>query len=47
MPPDLSRGFYWGILLLLLLPPVMIATLAGIIVYHARKNRRSLQDIAG
>jgi hypothetical protein len=41
MPPDLSKGFYWGILLLLLLPPVMILSFAGFIVYRVRKVRRA------
>lgn len=40
--PDLARGFYWGIVVLLTLPPVMILALAGLIAFHVKKNRRLL-----
>lgn len=46
MPADLSKGFYWGILLLLLLPPLMILSFVGFIAYHVKKARRSLQSPA-
>jgi hypothetical protein len=38
--PGLARGFYWGVLLLLLLPPLLIGSFAGWIAYTVRKNRR-------
>jgi hypothetical protein len=40
--PDLARGFTWGVLILLLLPFVLMASLVGLIVYHIRKNKVSL-----
>jgi hypothetical protein len=46
MGPDLTRGFYWGVMLLILLPPVMILGFVGVIAYHARKHRRLQQDPA-
>jgi hypothetical protein len=37
---DLARGFYWGVLLLLLLPFVLAAGFVGLVVYHVRKHKR-------
>ena len=36
---NLVKGFFWGILLLLLLPFLLMGTLVGLIVYHTRKHR--------
>jgi len=36
---DLSRGFYWGIMLLLLLPFAIISVLAGLIIHHTRRSK--------
>ncbi|MBI2119768.1 MAG: hypothetical protein HYT97_09130 [Elusimicrobia bacterium] len=35
---DLQKGFYWGILLLLLLPVVLIGTIGTAIIYSSRKK---------
>jgi hypothetical protein len=40
--PDLARGLFWGVVVLLVLPPTLILSFAGVIVYNVRKNRRSL-----
>lgn len=42
--PDMVRGFTWGVILLLLLPPVMILSFVGMIFFHVRRNRRLLPD---
>lgn len=38
--PDLAKGFYWGVLLLLVLPPAMVLGLALLIARHSRRARR-------
>jgi hypothetical protein len=35
----LARGFYWGVVFLLTLPFTLFGVLAGLVVYHSRKNR--------
>ncbi|OGR57072.1 MAG: hypothetical protein A3I11_06775 [Elusimicrobia bacterium RIFCSPLOWO2_02_FULL_39_32] len=35
---DLQKGFYWGILLLLLLPVALIGTIGTAIIYSSRKK---------
>jgi len=37
-----NRGFFWAILLLLVLPFALMGALVGLIVFHIRKNRRIL-----
>lgn len=39
--PDMVKGFYWGILLLLSAPFVLMGGLAGLIAYHIKKNKTS------
>jgi len=34
----MAKGFYWGILLLLALPFVLLGSFVGYIVYHTRKK---------
>lgn len=36
---DLSRGLYWGVVLLLLLPFCLLTGLIGLVAYHIRRNR--------
>lgn len=40
--PDLARGLFWGVVVLLVLPPTLILSFAGFIAYNVRKNRRAL-----
>jgi hypothetical protein len=39
--PDMAKGFYWGIILLLVLPPIMILGLVGLVAHSIRKHRRA------
>ena len=41
--PDLARGLFWGVVVLLVLPPALMLSFAGFVVYNVRKNRRALQ----
>lgn len=36
---DLSKGFYWGIVILLMLPFTLLGGLVGYIVYSTKKNK--------
>jgi hypothetical protein len=38
---DATRGFYWGVVLLLSLPFFLITVLGGLIFYHLRKHNAS------
>jgi hypothetical protein len=38
---ELTRGFYWGVLILMLLPFTLMAAFFGLIAYHLRKNRNA------
>jgi hypothetical protein len=37
---DVSRGYFWGIMVLLLLPFLLVTGLIGKIAYHVRKNQK-------
>jgi hypothetical protein len=39
--PDLAKGFFWGVVVLLVLPPALILSFAGFIVYNVHRNRRA------
>jgi hypothetical protein len=43
--PNLARGLFWGVVVLLVLPPALILSFAGVIAYHVRKNRRAASPI--
>ena len=36
---DLSRGFYWGILLLMMLPLILFLAIGGAVFYHIRQKQ--------
>lgn len=36
----LNRGFFWAIVLLLVLPFALMGTLVGLVVYHVRRHPR-------
>jgi hypothetical protein len=36
----LNRGFFWAILLLLVLPFLLMGSLVALVVYHIRKGQR-------
>ncbi len=40
LEPDQARGFFWGIVLLMVLPPALIFYIAGHVVYHSRRKSR-------
>lgn len=42
---DLQKGFYWGILLLLLLPVALIGTIGTAIIYTSRKKSNMLNNL--
>jgi hypothetical protein len=46
-PSGLARGFFWGILLLLILPFSMLAGLVAWIAYATRKKSRENLTAAG
>lgn len=37
---NMSRAFFWGILLLLVIPFAIVVVLVGVIAYHTRKHHR-------
>lgn len=41
LEPDQARGFFWGIMLLGLLPFGLIAYIGGHVVHQARKKSRA------
>lgn len=38
--PDMAKGLYWGVMLLLTLPFGLMFLLVGLIVHHARKHAK-------
>jgi membrane protein DedA with SNARE-associated domain len=36
-----QKGFYWGILLLLLLPVILFSLIGGAVFFHIRKKNRA------
>lgn len=44
---NMSKGFFWGIVLLLALPFAMAAVLVALVARHARKHRRDQIALAG
>jgi hypothetical protein len=40
---DLQRGFFWGILLLILLPPALFLAIAGKIYFSIKKKNTTLE----
>ena len=42
---DMAQGFYWGVLLLLLLPFGLMAGLGGLFFYYARKHKNAVQQL--
>ncbi len=37
---NMSKAFFWGVLLLLGLPFALVAVLIGLVVHHSRKHQR-------
>ena len=44
--PDMARGFYWGIMILMLLPMALMAMIGGGIFLSLRKRKMTAQNIA-
>lgn len=41
LEPEQSRGFFWGIVFLMFLPPTLILYIGGHVVYSARKKAKA------
>ncbi|MBI4180099.1 hypothetical protein HY522_11830 [bacterium] len=40
LEPDQARGFFWGIVLLILLPPALILYIGGHVYFSTRRHDR-------